>query len=173
MKRQYLLFLLAGALLVTAWISYQPVDQLQPVATDTAEYAVAGPVTGFGLPSTEFPAKAVLSVSVHTIEELEVLLERAEQYAMTPRSRKEEANIVLVLHGPEVEFFSTRNYDKYKTVVDRAARLDAFDIVDVKICQTMMSMNGIERDDIPSFIEQVSLGPAEIDRLEAEGYLRF
>ena len=45
----------------------------------------------------------------------------------------------------------------------------AFDVVDVKICQTMMSVRGVKRDDIPSFIEQVQLGPAEIDRLEAEG----
>lgn len=173
MKRRSFLFLLAGILSAYAWISYQPVDQAQPVVADDAGSAVTESATDFVLPPSDMPDKAVLDISVHTMEELEVLLERAEQYAMTPRSREEEASIVLVLHGPEVEFFSIRNYDKYKGIVDRAARLDAFDIVDVKICQTMMSMRGIERDDIPSFIEQVQLGSAEIDRLEAEGYLRF
>lgn len=173
MKKQTFLFLLAGALLAYVWVSYLPVDQPQPVVADTAEYAVAERVTGFARIPDDFPGKAVLDVSVHTLEELEILLERAEQYAMTPRSHQEGAGIVLVLHGPEVEFFSIRNYSQYKTVVDRAARLDAFDIVDVKICQTMMSVRGIKRDDIPSFIEQVPLGSAEINRLEAGGSLRF
>jgi intracellular sulfur oxidation DsrE/DsrF family protein len=57
--------------------------------------------------------------------------------------------------------------------VDQAARLDALDIVDVKICQTMMKIAGVERDDIPSFIEQVPLGSAEVDRLVEEGYVYF
>jgi len=78
-----------------------------------------------------------------------------------------------VLHGPEVEFFSTRNYAQYKDIVDQAARLDAFDVVDVKICQSMMEARGIERDDIPSFIEQVPLGPGEIERLVRQGYVVF
>jgi len=173
MKRQIFLFLLVGILSVYAWVLYQPADQVPLVVVDDAGYAVAESAIDPGLSPADFPDKAVLDISVHTVEELDVLLERAEQYAMTPRSREEEASIVLVLHGPEVEFFSIKNYDKYKGIVDRAARLDAFDIVDVKICQTMMSIRGVERDDIPSFIEQVELGSAEINRLEAEGYLRF
>jgi hypothetical protein len=119
------------------------------------------------------PAKALLDISVHTTEEIAVLFDRAEKLAMTPRPHGEGASVVLVLHGPEVEFFSINNYDKYKEIVDRAARLDAFDIVDVKICQTMMNIKGIDRDDIPSFIEQVPLGSAEMERLLKEGYVYF
>lgn len=170
MKQRGFLFLLAGIVSAGVWISYPSIDQVPPIVVDSAGYTVTETVADPGLPLTD---KAVLDISVHTVEELDVLLERAEQYAMTPRSREEEASIVLVLHGPEVEFFSIKNYDKYKGIVDRAARLDAFDIIDVKICQTMMSIRGVERDDIPSFIEQVELGSAEINRLEAAGYLRF
>jgi intracellular sulfur oxidation DsrE/DsrF family protein len=104
---------------------------------------------------------------------LQFLLDRAEQLAMKPRPAGRDDRIVLILHGPEVEFFSTRNYDRYKDIVDQAARLDAFDIVDVKICQSMMKVQGIERDDIPSFIEQVPFGEAEIERLVGEGYVYF
>jgi len=43
----------------------------------------------------------------------------------------------------------------------------------VKICQTMMGKQGIDRDDIPSFIEQVPLGPGEVERLTREGYVAF
>ena len=110
---------------------------------------------------------------MHTIEELGVLLERAEQLAMKPRPGGGDASVVLVLHGPEVEFFSIRNYDQYKEIVDLAARLDAFDVVDVKVCQTMMGEYGIGPEDIPSFIEQVPYGPDEIERLVREGYVYF
>lgn len=119
------------------------------------------------------PERVVLDISVHTEEELRVLFDRAGQLAEKLQPAGQEASIVLVLHGPEVEFFSTRNYDSYTEIVDQAARLDALDIVDVKICQTMMKIAGVERDDIPSFIEQVPLGSAEVDRLVREGYVYF
>ena len=119
------------------------------------------------------PDRAVLDITVHTVEELQVLLERAEHLARTPRETRRNASVVLVLHGPEVEFFSTRNYDQYKDIVDRAARLDSLDIVDVRICQTMMASRGIARDDIPPFIDQVPDGPVEVERLVGEGYVYF
>ena len=92
---------------------------------------------------------------------------------MAPRPGGEDARVILVLHGPEVDFFSIKNYDKYKDIVDQAARLDAFDVVDVRICQTMIGMRGIEQTDIPSFIEQVPYGPGEVERLKQEGYVAF
>jgi len=119
------------------------------------------------------PERVVLDISVHTEEELRVLFDRAGQLAAELQPAGQEASIVLVLHGPEVEFFSTRNYNSYREIVDQAARLDALDIVDVKICQTMMEVRGVERDDIPTFIEQVPQGPAEVDRLVTEGYVYF
>ena len=131
------------------------------------------------LPSMEvFPEaarvkKAVLDISVHTIDELKVLLDRAEGLAMAPQPPGATASVILVLHGPEVEFFAISNYEKYKDIVDQAARLDAFDVVDVRICQAMMEVKGIPRGDIPAFIEQVPLGPVEIERLVGEGYVYF
>jgi len=117
--------------------------------------------------------RVVLDISVHTVGELQVLLDRAEDLADELNEPDSGASIILVLHGPEVEYFSRKNYDRYRDIVDQAARLDAIDLVDVKICQTMMRLKGIERDDIPDFIEQVPLGPAEINRLIGEGYVYF
>lgn len=139
------------------------------VVSGQTKTAPAAPV-----PSGEaLPDRVVLDISVHTLEELQVLFDRAESYAMTPRPAGENASIVLVLHGPEVDFFSIRNYAQYKDIVDQAARLDAFEVVDIRICQGMMRERGIAREDIPSFIEQVPLGSAEIDRLIGEGYVYF
>ena len=174
MKQVTLLALAAGVLLLLTWFYLQPVMEQEdrvvqnaPVVGDTAPLPESLPAEG------ETPLRAVLDISVHTIEGLRVLLDRAEELAMRPQAQGEEASVVLVLHGPEVEFFSIRNYEKYKDIVDQAARLDAFDVVDVKICQTMMGKQGIDRDDIPSFIEQVPLGPGEVERLTREGYVAF
>ena len=174
MKQVTLLALAAGVLLLLTWFYLQAVTEQEdrvvqnaPVVGDAAPLPESLPAEG------ETPLRAVLDVSVHTIEGLRVLLDRAEELAMRPQAQGEEASVVLVLHGPEVEFFSIRNYEKYKDIVDQAARLDAFDVVDVKICQTMMGKQGIDRDDIPSFIEQVPLGPGEVERLTREGYVAF
>ena len=174
MKQVLVFALLAGLLLLAAYYYFQPVVVLEapdpqsgPVVDDTA--ARSESFSG----EADVPLRAVLDISVHTLEELRVLLDRAEEVAMRPQAQGEEASVVLVLHGPEVEFFSIRNYAKYKDIVDQAARLDAFDVVDVKICRTMLDMQGIERNDIPSFIEQVPLGPDEVERLRQQGYVSF
>jgi intracellular sulfur oxidation DsrE/DsrF family protein len=145
-------------------------DDAARVATDQGEApdANAEPAQ----PEAE-ASRGVFDISVHSIEELEVLFERAEEIASRPRAVGGGDSIVLVLHGPEVEFFAISNYDRYRSIVDRAARLDAFQVVDVKICQTMMERFDIGQDDIPAFIEQVPDGAAEVDRLTREGYIYF
>ena len=174
-KYVIVLLLLLAVVVTLAW--YPGSDPAPEYAASTdapmADVEVVQPPVEQSQMTDNLPEKAVLDISVHTIEELRVLFDRAENYAMTPRLSGEHASIVLVLHGPEVEFFSINNYDKYKDVVDQAARLDAFDIVDVKICQTMLEIQGVRREDIPTFIEQVPQGPEEVERLVREGYVYF
>ena len=169
MKQVFILALAAGLLLLLAYNYFQPVEVQETAAVVDNTAALSESRTD----EADAPLRAVLDISVHTLEELKVLLDRAEQLAMRPQAQGAEASVVLVLHGPEVEFFSIRNYEKYKDIVDQAARLDAFDVVDVKICQTMLDMQGIERADIPAFIEQVPLGPDEVERLRQQGYVTF
>jgi hypothetical protein len=173
--KQVLVLGLAGCLLlVVAYVFISPAgDQQGTVVEPVAGGAKTIPPVEISPAADEVPERSVLDVSVHTIEGLEVLFDRAEELAMAPRPRGEDASVILVLHGPEVEYFSINNYDKYKDIVDQAARLDAFDVVDVKICQTMMGVYGIEQNDIPSFIELVPYGPEEVERLEQEGYVAF
>ena len=159
--------LLAGYSLLQPGALQQPESSPQPGAADVADE----PDTQADEQDTR--VRAVLDISVHTIEGLRVLFDRAEQLAMRPQAQGVDDSIVLILHGPEVEFFSIKNYDKYKDIVDQAARLDAFDVVDVKICQSMMGLRGVARDDIPAFIEQVPVGPDEVEQLVQEGYVTF
>ena len=54
-----------------------------------------------------------------------------------------------------------------------AAKLDAFNVIDLKICETTMNNFGITRDEVPSFIESVPFAPDEIEKLSAEGYINL
>lgn len=169
MKQLFVFLLVTGLILLLVYYYFQPVDVQETAAVVDNTAALSESFAG----EDDAPLRAVLDISVHTLEGLKVLFDRAEQLAMRPQAQGGEASVVLVLHGPEVEFFSIRNYEKYKDMVDQAARLDAFDVVDVKICQTMLDIQGIESDDIPSFIEQVPFGPDEVERLRRQGYVTF
>jgi intracellular sulfur oxidation DsrE/DsrF family protein len=173
--KQVLLLTLAGGLLLALGYVFvsSPGDQQDTVVDQVDGVTGVGAQKGASSEIDAVPERMVLDISVHSIEGLRVLFDRAEQLAMMPRPRGADASVVLVLHGPEVEFFSIKNYGKYKDIVDQAARLDAFDVVDVKICQTMTGESGIEPDDIPSFIELVPYGPGEVERLKQQGYVAF
>lgn len=110
----------------------------------------------------------VADISLHTADELDLLLSRVEQLLERPRSGTEQPLISLVLHGPEVEFFALKNYPRYREVVDRAAKLAALGAVDISICQTQMRNLGIGQDEVPAFLKQVPFGPAEVQRLKRE-----
>ncbi len=115
----------------------------------------------------------LFNVSLHTPEEIAGMLTRAEELSKTLRTDSLGTGIALVLHGPEIEIFARKNYSKYRAMVDRATRLDAGKIIDVKICQTEMKNRGIRQEDLPAFIEVVPYGPDEEARLRREGYVYF
>ncbi|MEN8763042.1 MAG: hypothetical protein ABF290_11470 [Thiogranum sp.] len=121
-------------------------------------------------PAEEQPNR-VVDISVHTQEELEILFTRVEQLLDRPRTGEETALVSLVLHGPEVEFFAIKNYEKYKTIVDRAAKLAALGAVDISICQAQMRNLDIATDEVPSFLRQVPYGPDEVERLLESGFV--
>lgn len=172
MKSFVPVLVVAGLLLVAVYFYLQP-GPGQPVETALPGAGPSSPAVTAPFRDNAVPARAVLDISVHTIEELRVVFDRAEQLALAPRPEGEEDRIVLVLHGPEVEFFAIGNYKSYRDIVDQAARLDAFDVVDVRICETMLNEYGLGPEDIPSFIERVPFGPGEVERLQREGYVYF
>ena len=148
--------------------------------TVTTTWAVdAGrPVTGYAAigvadaPDVE-RQREVYDVSLHDPQALQLLLGRLEQLARAPNPRTRPADIALVLHGPELEFFSIGNYAHYRDLVDLAAKLDAFQVVEVKACNTMLRSLGLQPQDLPAFIEIVPYGPGEVGRLVGDGYLKM
>lgn len=82
--------------------------------------------------------------------------------------------IALVLHGPEVEIFFRENYMRYKNIVDLAARLSAFEVVEIKICRTRLRFIEQDEKNLFPFVDTVAFGPDEIERLSnKEGFVRF
>ncbi len=115
----------------------------------------------------------VFSVTVSTQQQLDVVLNRAEDLREL-FNPDEHGKIAIVLHGDELQLFQKDNYLSNQSVVERARVLDQDNIIDIKACQTMMQTLEIEQNELPSFIEQVPFAPAEIERLQQEqGFTRL
>jgi hypothetical protein len=128
------------------------------------------PLPGLAEPRAE---GYVLSVTVESAQQLDVVLTRAEDLREL-FNPDEHSKIAIVLHGDELQLFQKDNYAVNQSVVERARLLDQDNIIDIKACQTMMRILEIDQSELPSFIEQVPFAPAEIERLEREeGFTRL
>lgn len=137
--------------------------------------AVAPDVAGPPTDATPIPgSKLYFDVHGHSAEEFTALLDRAHDiYNETPSLDRAALEVVLVLHGPDIDFFAAKNYEKYQHIVDLSAQLDAFGVFDFKMCAVSAASLGLAESEVPPFIEFVPYGPEEIERLEAAGYVQI
>ncbi len=124
-------------------------------------------------PSIDLSRKYMAHIQEHTEVEFLSILRRAEKVISEAQAYPQFEPIEFVLHGPEAGFFVRSNYPRYQEIVDLAARLDAFGVVDIKICEAWLSMRNVQLDELPAFVETVPYGPATTERLEREGYTYF
>lgn len=117
--------------------------------------------------------RGVYDVSLHDPQAILLLLTRLEQLAQQPNSQLQPADTALVLHGPELVFFTIGKYAQNRDLVDLAAKLDAFQAVEIKACSTKLRALGLQPQDLPAFIEIVPYGPSEVERLANDGYLKM
>ncbi|RMG31692.1 MAG: hypothetical protein D6721_00535 [Gammaproteobacteria bacterium] len=125
------------------------------------------------VPPRPLPApgeRVVYDISLHDPDRLLALLNRLDAVHGVPRPPGAAPTIALVLHGPELLHFDRHRYAENRRLVDLAARLDAFGVIEVKACLTRMKALGLERSDLPAFVEFVPYGPDEVERLHAQGY---
>jgi intracellular sulfur oxidation DsrE/DsrF family protein len=107
-------------------------------------------------------------------EEVAGALARAEAWHAEGKLPPGANPIAIILHGPEVEIFFKDNYEEYKKIVDLAARLSAFGVVDVRVCETQSGIMGRSRSSIHPFIGTVPFGPTEVKRLlDQQSYVYF
>ncbi len=76
--------------------------------------------------------------------------------------------IILMLHGDLAHPFLRPHYDANKELIDKTARLAAYGIIDVKICETWMRNNDYTKADLFPFVETVPFGAGELERLAQE-----
>lgn len=115
----------------------------------------------------------IADVRAHTPDEVSDLLQRLETLAGSTPGFPSHDPVVMVLHGDEAATFTRVNYPQYKDTVDRAARLEAFGLLDVRVCERWMDARGVMRSDLPPFVDTVPDGVVEERRLERAGYLSF
>lgn len=114
-------------------------------------------------------------IEANTFEELKHLLGRAAELFESGQFQVGKDNpIAFVLHGPEANSLLQKNYSKHKDIMDLAARLTAFGVVDIKVCRTWMGTQSLDETQLPPFVGTVPFGPAEHKRLkEEEKYVYF
>jgi len=109
----------------------------------------------------------------NSASEVEMLFNRASMLADQVENLNAYEPIVFVLHGEEIHAFRNRNMERYKTLLALAERLEKKKIIDIRVCETWMRAHGVERSELPEFIDTVPLGPAEERRLRKNGFLYF
>jgi len=136
-----------------------------------AESSDSEPTIKYAAPEGE--AAFVAKLNLHTTAEVEQMLKRAEMYVENIDQYPDFEPITVILHGPELRAFDRRNYKEFKEIVGLAARLEAFNIINVQVCEVQMMQDGISPGDLPAFVEMVPYGPAEEERLIKRGYQYF
>ncbi|MBY4678307.1 DsrE family protein [Marinobacterium arenosum] len=112
-------------------------------------------------------------IRVHSPMEIEAILQRASSLVEQARDYNDFEPIVFILHGSEAEVFRAANRQRYRKLIDLAAQLDAFRVIDVKVCESWMRVNNVQRSELPAFIETVPFGPSEERRLKRQGFRYF
>ena len=137
----------------------------RPVSTETPPPAVTAQLK---------PEKNYLfDLSEHSIEEMYALLNRAAEVAAADPNNFADVKVVMVLHGPDIDWFTSRNLPVNRELIELAARLDEYEIIDMKICEATMLSRGINRNEIPDFIESVTHAETEINTLTRQGYINL
>lgn len=118
------------------------------------------------------PEQALARIELHTADELYQVLKRSDSlFALAEAG--ESSPVVFILHGSEAKVFFRQNYSQNKPLVDLAAKLSAFNIVDIKVCKTWMGHHQLQADQLLPFVGTVDNGPAAEQELLLQRNYRY
>ena len=106
----------------------------------------------------------VARIELHTAEELMSVLTRSSEL-FDVAYQSQVSTVVFLLHGPEARIFFRESYHDNRALVDLAAKLTALKVVEIKVCETWMGSENLDRNQLLPFVGTVPYGPA------AESYL--
>ncbi len=104
--------------------------------------------------------------------DITALLNRADRIARSTDFSPIEP-VTFVLHGDEINLFKRENYSVNHMLVDLAARLDAFKVIDIRVCETWMRDHQVAASDLPPFVELVPFEPDFVAGLKTRGAIEF
>lgn len=76
----------------------------------------------------------LFDIAKHSMDEFRALLTKVEEASQNQDDDYPDLKIVMVIHGPDIKWFTLENYEDNRQLIDLAARLDAYDIIDMKVC---------------------------------------
>lgn len=125
--------------------------------------------------NTSPDARYVVDIELQTLEQFQELLVRADELFLAGETSVDDgAAVVFVLHGPVLRSLLRGNYLDNRQTVDLAARLSAFGVIDLKACRAWMRSAQVTEAELQPFVQTVSYGPAEVERLMRESnYVYF
>lgn len=127
-----------------------------------------------GFQTSELSTQAyVAQIQVNTTDEVSTILMRLDDLLKGEGSFDSSEPLALVLHGDEAKAFLPQNYSENKALVDLAARLDAFNAVDVQICETWLRGQSVSPSELPAFVDTIPYGPLHEASLIQKGYQFF
>ena len=114
-------------------------------------------------------------ISIHTPQELFDILARADVLLESGvYSVADSSPVVFLLHGDEARILFKTQYENNKPIVDLAAKLSAFNVVNIKVCDIWMQKNNLYSGDLQPFVSIVGNAITETERLVAtESYQYF
>lgn len=125
-------------------------------------------------PNEKKALQLIAEIEVGTAEELEQKLQRVgELVDNNGWQYGRDAPVAFLLHGEEARALFRQNYSENKTLVDLAAKLAAFEVIDMRVCETWMGGNRLDKDQLQPFVNTVLFAPLEKKQLRSEGYIDF
>ncbi len=116
----------------------------------------------------------IAEIELHTAAELYDILKRADQLFSEAGFAEDSRPVQFILHGDEAKVLQQSQYQQNKGLVDLAAQLSAFKVVDIRVCETWMQGQNIDAKTLPPFVGTVANGPKEKQRLmHKQGFVYF
>ncbi len=131
------------------------------------------------VPAQENPLHAdvpgyVADLRVHSAEEFERVLERVDELFNQAQHGERFAPVVFLMHGDEARVMFKASYPDHKRAVDLAAKLSAFGVIDIQVCDYWLDQRKLPRSEMQPFVDFVPFAPKEKKRLiSKENYSYF
>lgn len=121
-----------------------------------------------------FASGEFIDIYPKTEQDIELILETLEGNIQAPSADSSTPPILMMLHGPQAELFLRSTYSSNKMLVDQTAKLAAYGVLEVQICELWLRRNNHSKTELFPFISTVPYGASELTRLEEEeGYTEY